>query len=83
MPLHSNTPQPGAIECAAETLYVIPVEFVDCVSPAGWNEHELVAWRRADCNLFVIESFIDELVGGSRARAHAFRRSMLQRNAAL
>jgi isoquinoline 1-oxidoreductase subunit beta len=70
-----------AVECAAETPYDIPNEFVDYVrhEPDGMN----TSWWRgvgATHNLFVVESFIDELAVAARQDPVAFRRGMLQKN---
>ena len=70
-----------AVDCAAETPYDVPNEFVDYVrhEPDGMN----TSWWRGvgpTHNVFVVESFIDELADASRQDPVTFRRSMLQKN---
>ncbi len=70
-----------AVDCAAETPYDVPNEFVDYVrhEPDGMN----TSWWRGvgpTHNVFVVESFIDELADASQQDPVAFRRGMLQNN---
>ena len=70
-----------AVECAAETPYAVPATFVDYVRHepgavgTGW-------WRGvgATHNLFVVESFVDEIATAAKRDPVEFRRSMLQHN---
>jgi isoquinoline 1-oxidoreductase subunit beta len=70
-----------AVECTAETPYDEAAVFVDYVrhEPAGMN----TSWWRgvgATHNLFVVESFIDELAVAAGQDPVMFRRAMLQKN---
>jgi isoquinoline 1-oxidoreductase beta subunit len=70
-----------AVEGTAETPYDIPSEFVDYVrhEPDGMN----TSWWRGvgpTHNLFVVESFVDELAAAAKQDPIAFRRTMLQKN---
>ncbi len=70
-----------AVECTAETPYDVPAEYVDYVrhEPDGMN----TSWWRGvgpTHNLFVVESFIDELAVADRQDPVAFRRGMLGKN---
>jgi isoquinoline 1-oxidoreductase beta subunit len=70
-----------AIECTAETPYDVPAEYVDYVrhEPDGMN----TSWWRGvgpTHNLFVVESFIDELASEAKQDPVVFRRSMLGKN---
>ncbi|MFV0674262.1 molybdopterin cofactor-binding domain-containing protein [Variovorax sp. tm] len=70
------------IECVAEPCYDLPnlkVEWVRHDMPAGLN----VGWWRGvgpTHNLFVMESFIDELAQRAKKDPVAYRRAMLQKN---
>lgn len=70
-----------AVECTAETPYEMPAEFVDYVrhEPDGMN----TSWWRGvgpTHNLFVVESFVDELAAAAGKDPVEFRRSMLRKN---
>ncbi len=70
-----------AVESAAETPYEMPAELVDYVrhEPDGLT----VSWWRgvgATHNVFVVESFIDELAAAGKRDPVEFRRSMLANN---
>jgi isoquinoline 1-oxidoreductase beta subunit len=70
-----------AVEGAAETPYDVPATFVDYVrhEPDGMN----TGWWRGvgpTHNVFVVESFVDELAAAARQDAVAYRRTMLQKN---
>ncbi len=70
------------IECVAEPCYDLPnlkVEWVRHDMPAGLN---VGGWRGVGPthNLFVIESFIDELAQRAKKDPVAYRRAMLQKN---
>ncbi|TWD75477.1 isoquinoline 1-oxidoreductase/isoquinoline 1-oxidoreductase beta subunit [Variovorax beijingensis] len=70
------------IECVAEPCYDLPnlkVEWVRHDMPAGLN----VGWWRGvgpTHNLFVMESFIDELAQRAKKDPVAYRRAMLKKN---
>ena len=72
---------PDAVECAAETPYKVPASFVDYVrhEPDGLG----TGWWRGvgpTHNLFVVESFVDELAAAAKQDPVAFRRKMLTQN---
>jgi isoquinoline 1-oxidoreductase beta subunit len=70
------------VECAAETPYDLPnvhVEWVRKDMPAG----VVTGWWRGvgpTHNLFVVESFMDELAHAAGKEPLAYRRSLLQKN---
>jgi isoquinoline 1-oxidoreductase beta subunit len=72
---------PDAVECAADTPYEVPATLVDYVRHepgvigTGW-------WRGVGPthNLFVVESFVDELAAAAKQDPVAFRRKMLTKN---
>jgi len=72
---------PDAVECAAETPYDIPAHHV------SWVRHEppgvITAWWRGvgpAHNIFVVESFVDELAYAAKQDPVAFRKPMLAKN---
>lgn len=76
-----NGLDPDAVECAADTPYAVPASFVDYVrhEPRGLG----TGWWRGvgpTHNLFVVESFIDELAAAAKQDPVDFRRKMLQQN---
>ena len=76
-----NGLDPDAVECAANTPYDVPAEFVDYVrhEPQGVG----TGWWRGvgpTHNLFVVESFVDEIAAAAKRDPVEFRRSMLQHN---
>jgi isoquinoline 1-oxidoreductase beta subunit len=76
-----NGLDPDAVEGAAETPYEVPATFVDYVrhEPEGMN----TGWWRGvgpTHNVFVVESFVDELAAAAKQDPVAFRRTLLQKN---
>lgn len=76
-----NGLDPDAVECAAETPYELPAMLVDYVrnEPMGVN----TGWWRGvgpTHNIFVVESFVDELAATAKQDPVAFRRAMLRNN---
>ncbi|HVE21422.1 MAG TPA: molybdopterin cofactor-binding domain-containing protein [Acidocella sp.] len=76
-----NGLDPDAVECAANTPYDVPAEFVDYVrhEPQGVG----TGWWRGvgpTHNVFVVESFVDEIASAAKRDPVEFRRSMLQHN---
>ncbi|HEV2678750.1 MAG TPA: xanthine dehydrogenase family protein molybdopterin-binding subunit [Aliidongia sp.] len=76
-----NGMDPDAVECATETPYEMPASFVDYVraEPPGLN----TGWWRGvgpTHNVFVVESFVDELAAAAKQDPVAYRRSMLDKN---
>jgi isoquinoline 1-oxidoreductase beta subunit len=79
--MRKNGIDPDAVECAEDTPYDIPVRRI------SWVRHEppglVTAWWRGvgpAHNIFVVESFIDELAYAAKQDPHAFRRSLLAKN---
>ncbi len=76
-----NGLDPDAVEGAAETPYAVPAALVDYVRAeppgvtTGW-------WRGVGPthNVFVVESFVDELAAAAKRDPVAFRGAMLQHN---
>lgn len=80
-PMVKNGVDPDAVEAAADLQYSIPairVEYMRHEPPAM----PTAFWRGVGPthNVFVVESFIDELAYASKADPVAFRRSLLQKS---
>jgi isoquinoline 1-oxidoreductase beta subunit len=76
-----NGLDPDAVESAAETPYEVPAILVDYVraEPEGLT----TGWWRGvgpTHNVFVVESFVDELAAAAKQDPVAFRRVMLKNN---
>ena len=80
-PMVKNGVDPDAVEAAADLQYSIPAIRVEYVrhEPPGLPT---AFWRGVGPthNVFVVESFIDELAYASKADPVAFRRSLLQKS---
>jgi isoquinoline 1-oxidoreductase beta subunit len=79
--MRKNGIDPDAVECAEDTPYDIPVRRI------SWVRHEppglVTAWWRGvgpAHNIFVVESFVDELAYAAKQDPHTFRRSLLTKN---
>ena len=80
-PAFKNGLDADAVEGAAETPYEVPATFVDYVraEPQGLS----TGWWRGvgpTHNVFVVESFVDELAAAAKQDPVAYRRSMLAKN---
>ena len=79
--MRKNGIDPDAVECAEDTPYDIASLRV------SWVRHEppgvVTAWWRGvgpAANIFVVESFVDELAAAAKRDPVAFRRALLQKN---
>jgi isoquinoline 1-oxidoreductase beta subunit len=79
--LFINGLDPDAVECAAQTPYAFPAMHVDYVrvEPPGVRT---AFWRGvgATHNVFVVESFMDELAHAAKQDPIAYRRKLLAKN---
>jgi isoquinoline 1-oxidoreductase beta subunit len=80
-PAFKNGLDSDAVECAAETPYAESAVFADYVrhEPQGLD----TSWWRgvgATHNVWVVESFLDEMASATKQDPVAFRRSMLDKN---
>jgi len=80
-PGFKNGLDPDAVEGTAETPYDVPASFVDYVraEPQGLS----TGWWRGvgpTHNIYVVESFIDELAAAAKQDPIAFRRAMLAKS---
>jgi len=70
-----------AIECAAQTPYDLPAVHIDYVrvEPVGI---QTAFWRGVGPvkNVFIVESFVDELAHAARQDPVAYRRALLTKN---
>jgi isoquinoline 1-oxidoreductase beta subunit len=80
-PLFQNGLDIDAIECAAQTPYDLPAVHVDYVrvEPAGI---QTAFWRGVGPvkNVFIVESFVDELAHAAKQDPVAYRRALLAKN---
>jgi isoquinoline 1-oxidoreductase subunit beta len=80
-PLFRNGLDFDAVECAAQTPYDLPVVHVDYVrvEPAGI---QTAFWRGVGPvkNVFIVESFVDELAHAAKRDPVAYRRALLAKN---